>query len=166
MLQRTRLCRLVCRQRDSWCPTYQRCEHQRPRICWYYHHSRSNMASHCLWLPSCTPLRSLVLDSIHHHLPHCPRRIRPQRPIQQLANASRHFRGRQHSLFCCQRLRLCHWLDKLRGRLHSLSARKRQPHQDLRLDMGRTHHTSSFHRNARSRHRNRHNQQPRLRQRL
>ena len=127
LLQRTRLCRLVCRQCDSRCPTYQRCEHQRPRICWHHHHSRSNMASHCLRLPSCTPLRSLVMDPIHHHLPHCPGRICPQRPIQQLANGSRHFRGRKHSIFCCKRVRLRHGLDKLCGRLHSLSACERQP---------------------------------------
>ena len=121
VLQRTRLCRLVCRQRDCRRPAYQCCQHKRPRICWHYHHSRSNMASHCLRLQSCTPLRSLVMDSIHHHLPHCPRRIRPQRPIQQLANASRQFRGWKHSVFCCKRVRLRHGLDKLRGRLHSLS---------------------------------------------
>ena len=120
VLQRPRLCRLVCRQRDSRCPTYQCCEHKRPGICWHHHHSRSNMASHCLRLQSRTPLRSLVVDSIPDHLPHCPRRIRPQRPIQQPANASRQLRGRKHSIFRCKRVRLRHGLDKLRGRLHSL----------------------------------------------
>ena len=106
----------------TYSPIDQRRQFGCPRLRWRAYHSSCDVRRDTLRLQDCTRLRVLELDPILHRLPDRSWRICALWQILKLAHGRWEIRGRRHPLFRCIRLRFRFRMDKLRIRLHMLSA--------------------------------------------